>query len=117
MVCPISMSMLDLDVPAHPGKKVLIVFAKLLGKVALFRQHRDEMHGHESGRGEQRNPKIVHRKAKSDYKERNPHIHRIASEAVRPLQNQLWRGLPGNRALTCACEPNARRNEQTRTAD
>jgi hypothetical protein len=74
--CPISMSMLDLDVPAHPGKKVSITFAKLLGKVALFRQHRDEMHRHEGGRGEQRNPKIVHRKAKSDHKERNSHIHR-----------------------------------------
>src|SRR5581483_3461597 len=115
--CPISMSMLDLDVPAHPGEKVSITFAKLLGKVALFRQHRDEMHCHEGGCGEQRNPKIVHRNAKSDHKKRNPHIRRIASEAVRALQNQLWRGLPGNRALTCACEPNARRDDQTRTAD
>src|SRR5579859_2702567 len=74
------------------------------------------MHYQERRRREQRNPKIVHSKTKSDHKKGDPHIHRVASEAIRPLRNQLWRGLPGNRVLTCALEQNARRGNKAHPA-
>src|SRR5260370_17383180 len=45
-----------------------------------------------------------------------PHIQRVASEAIRPPQNQLWRGLPWNRALTCALEQNTRRGNKAHPA-
>src|SRR5260370_1409670 len=105
-----------LEIPSNLSKKTPITLSKLCCKIALFRQHRDEMHHQERRHREQRNPKIVHSKTKSDHKKSNPHIHRVASEAIRPLQNQLWRGLPGNRVLACALEQNARPGNKAHAA-
>ena len=78
----------------NAGNITAIAFAKLLCKIPLFRQYQDKMYRQKRYRSEERNPKIVQRNSKPKNDERHRDIHRIASEAIRPVRDQLRCGLP-----------------------